>query len=195
MQLAPLPAQRALTQATSQLQLTVQTLRLKTLLQSASSATSDSASEATNAFKAATTATDDSVSSEGKAKGLTDSDVTPGMSDADGASLVIDNSKIPAGYAADPTEGRYTFGILSLGPMNKSGLTSYNEKYNTNYYIRMSTAPNATNGVYDDTVYIQLVDANDNDKVLWEASAKPGDIDQTIMALDSTEGNPFQYSY
>ncbi|MFR0541629.1 YSIRK-type signal peptide-containing protein, partial [Lactobacillus delbrueckii] len=153
-----------------------------------------------------TTSTDDvasakegKITDEGKAKGLndslTDSDVTPRMSDANGAKLVI--SKIPDGYEADPTEGRYTFGILSLGPVEKNGsdLTSYNEKYNTNYYIRMSTASQGTNGTYDDTVYIQLVDANDNHKVLWEASAKPGDVNQTITALKPTKNNPFQYSY
>ncbi|WP_270448120.1 YSIRK-type signal peptide-containing protein [Lactobacillus delbrueckii] len=149
---------------------------------------------------ATTAITDDSLSSSGeittagKDKGLTDSDVDPVMSDANGASLKLDDSKIPSGYKADPTEGRYTFGILSLGPVNDKGFTSYNQKYNTNYYIRVSTAAKATNGVYDDTVYIQLVDA-DKDTVIWENSAKPGDLNKTIDALNSTNGNPFQYSY
>ncbi|MGM9905602.1 YSIRK-type signal peptide-containing protein, partial [Lactobacillus sp.] len=140
---------------------------------------------ATTATTDTTTSTDDAASSsgeittEGKAKGLTDSDVDPAMSDAHGASLLLDNSakKIPSGYKADPTEGRYTFGILSLGPINQSGYTSYNQTYNVNYYIRVSTAAKATNGVYDDTVYIQLVDA-DQDTVLWESSAKPGDLNK-----------------
>lgn len=133
--------------------------------QSNSSATSDSTSEATNALKDATTATDasanttdtstttatdDAASAEGKftdeakAKGLTDSDAFPEMSDANGASLVIDNSKIPDGYEADPTGGRYTFVGLSLGPVNEtsrdSKITSYNQEYGTNYYSGKSKA-------------------------------------------------------
>ena len=163
------------------------------------SITTAEASAATTANSQATS--DDAISAEGKitdegkTKGLTDSDVTPGMSNANGASLVLDNSsKIPSGYKADPTEGRYTFGILSLGPVSDPKLTSYNQTYSVNYYIRLSTAAKATNGVYDDTVYIQLVDA-DQDKVIWEASAKPGDVNKTIDALNSTNGNPFQYSY
>ncbi|MEO5286364.1 mucin-binding protein [Limosilactobacillus allomucosae] len=135
------------------------------------------------------------ITDEGKTKGLSDSDVTPGMSNANGASLVLDNSsKIPSGYKADPTEGRYTFGILSLGPVTSEGMTSYNQTYGVNYYIRLSTAAKATNGVYDDTVYIQLVDA-DQHKVIWETAAKPGDVNKTIDALQATNGQPFQYSY
>ena len=163
------------------------------------SITTAEASAATTANSQATS--DDAISAEGKitdegkTKGLTDSDVTPGMSNANGASLVLDNSsKIPSGYKADPTEGRYTFGILGLGPVSDPKLTSYNQTYSVNYYIRLSTAAKATNGVYDDTVYIQLVDA-DQDKVIWETSAKPGDVNKTIDALNSTNGNPFQYSY
>ncbi|MEO5283626.1 mucin-binding protein [Limosilactobacillus allomucosae] len=179
---------------------------------SASAATTDASSAASTATTATTdastattansqAASDDAASAEGKitdeakAKGLTDSDVSPVMSDPNGASLVLDNSsKIPSGYKVDPTEGRYTFGILSLGPINQSGYTSYNQTYNVNYYIRVSTAAKATDGVYDDTVYIQLVDA-DQDKVIWETTAKPGDVKKTIDALNPTNGNPFQYSY
>ncbi|WP_270362547.1 mucin-binding protein [Limosilactobacillus mucosae] len=158
--------------------------------------------EATAATTASSQATSNDAASaegkitdEGKTKGLTDSDVTPGMSNANGASLVLDNSsKIPSGYKADPTEGRYTFGILSLGPVSDSKLTSYNQTYGVNYYIRLSTAAKAINGVYDDTVYIQLVDA-DQDKVIWETAAKPGDVNKTIDALQATNGQPFQYSY
>ena len=160
--------------------------------QSASSAASNSTSEATNALRAAatatdasvnttdastTTATDDSISSEGKitdegkAKGLTDSDVTPGMSDADGASLVLDKSKIPSGYKADPTEGRYTFGIVSLGEFTtqdgttlggfdiSADNTTYNGTHDTKYYLRFSTSKTAVDGKYDDTVYAEVVNA------------------------------------
>ncbi|MDC2843045.1 mucin-binding protein [Limosilactobacillus mucosae] len=174
--------------------------------QSAAATSTADSSQAASTAPAATTAassaaTDNAASAEGKitdegkAKGLTDSDVTPEMSDANGASLVLDNSsQIPSGYKADPTEGRYTFGILSLGPINDSGLTSYNQTYGVNYYIRLSTAAKATDGVYDDTVYIQLIDA-DQDKVIWETSAKPGDAKKSIDALNPTNGNPFQYSY
>ncbi len=171
---------------------------------SASSAATTAATATTDASTAATAnsqaASDDAASAEGKitdeakAKGLTDSDVSPVMSAPNGASLVVNNSNIPSGYKADPTEGRYTFGILSLGPISDAGLTSYNQTYGVNYYIRLSTAAKATNGVYDDTVYIQLVDA-DQDKVIWETTAKPGDVKKTIDVLKPTSGNPFQYSY
>ena len=166
-----------------------------------SAATTDASSAASTAATAnSQAASDDAASAEGKitdeakAKGLTDSDVSPVMSDPNGASLVVNNSNIPSGYKADPTEGRYTFGILSLGPISDAGLTSYNQTYGVNYYIRLSTAAKATNGVYDDTVYIQLVDA-DQDKVIWETTAKPGDVKKTIDVLKPTSGNPFQYSY
>ncbi|MGN1336054.1 MAG: YSIRK-type signal peptide-containing protein, partial [Limosilactobacillus mucosae] len=168
---------------------------------SASATTTDASSAASTAATAnSQAASDDAASAEGKitdeakAKGLTDSDVSPVMSDPNGASLVVNNSNIPSGYKADPTEGRYTFGILSLGPISDAGLTSYNQTYGVNYYIRLSTAAKATNGVYDDTVYIQLVDA-DQDKVIWETTAKPGDVKKTIDVLKPTSGNPFQYSY
>ncbi|MEO5288429.1 mucin-binding protein [Limosilactobacillus allomucosae] len=181
----------------------------KTAVKAAATATptADANASITTAEASATTTansqatSDDAISAEGKitdegkTKGLSDSDVTPGMSNANGASLVLDNSsKIPSGYKADPTEGRYTFGILSLGPVTSEGMTSYNQTYGVNYYIRLSTAAKATNGVYDDTVYIQLVDA-DQHKVIWETAAKPGDVNKTIDALQATNGQPFQYSY
>ena len=133
---------------------------------------------------ATTAITDDSLSSSGeittagKDKGLTDSDVTPGMSDANGASLKADNSNIPDGYKADPTEDRYTFGIISLGGdydkwgIDKSKYKSYNGENNTNYYIRLSTKKTATDGTYDDTVYAQVVDAT-TDTVKWEQTLTP----------------------
>ncbi|WP_146024238.1 mucin-binding protein, partial [Limosilactobacillus reuteri] len=149
---------------------------------SASAATTD-ASTATTANSQA--ASDDAASAEGKitdegkAKGLTDSDVTPGMSDANGASVVADESNIPSGYKADPTDGRYTFGIVSLGgDFDKWGVTdsskfkTYNGENNTHYYIRLSTSKNATNGIYDDTVYVQVVDAT-TDTVKWERALTP----------------------
>lgn len=133
----------------------------------------------------ATTTTDDAASAkgeitdEGKAKGLTDSDVDPKMSDANGASLVADNSNIPSGYKADPTEGRYTVGIVSLGgdfdkwvKGDSSKFKSYNGENNTHYYLRFSTSKNATNGTYDSTVYSQVVDAT-TDTVKWEQALTP----------------------
>ena len=143
----------------------------------------DSAALTTDALKASavattstTTVTDDAASSEGKitdegkAKGLTDSDVDPEMSDANGASIVADQSKIPSGYEADPADDRYTFGIVSLGPLTATdGTTTYNGENNTNYYFRFSTGKDATNGQYDDTVYAQLVDG-DTRKVIWKGT-------------------------
>ena len=133
------------------------------------------ASAATTANSQATS--DDAVSAEGKitdegkTKGLTDNDVAPGMSNANGASLVLDNSsQIPSGYKADPTKGRYTFGIVSLGPTAATdGTTTYNGENNTNYYFRFSTGKAATNGQYDDTVYAQLVDG-DTGQVIWQGT-------------------------
>ncbi|WP_347980036.1 YSIRK-type signal peptide-containing protein [Limosilactobacillus allomucosae] len=172
-----------------------------------SSQTASAASTATNdvssASSAATTAdsqavSDDALTSKGEivAKDkLSDSDANPGMSNANGATITADQSQIPSGYAADPTEGRYTFGILSLGPVTASDLTSYNQKYNTNYYIRVSVAKNGNNGVYDDTVYIQLVDADTN-TVLWETTSVPGDTNKKVGYLKNTSDNTYYtYSY
>ena len=149
-------------------------------------ATSQSGASATeNPTGSAAQATDNAASAkgeitdEGKAKGLTDSDVKPKMSDAKGASLVADNSNIPSGYKADPTEGRYTVGIVSLGgdfdkwvKGDSSKFKSYNGENNTHYYLRFSTSKNATNGTYDSTVYSQVVDAT-TDTVKWEQALTP----------------------
>ena len=119
------------------------------------------------------------ITDEGTAKGLEKSDVAPGMSDANGARLVADNSNIPSGYKADPTEGRYTVGIVSLGgdfdkwvKGDSSKFKSYNGENNTHYYLRFSTSKNATNGTYDSTVYSQVVDAT-TDTVKWEQALTP----------------------
>ena len=151
---------------------------------SASAATTDASSAASTAATATTdastattansqAASDDVASSKGQILAtdkISDSDVTPGMSTANGASVVADESKIPSGYKADPTDGRYTFGIVSLGPFTTSEKsTTYNGENGTNYYFRFSTSKTATNGQYDDTVYAQLVDA-DTDQVLWEGT-------------------------
>ena len=153
------------------------------------------ASIATAEASAATTAnsqttSDDAISAggkitdEGKTKGLTDSDVTPGMSDANGASLVLDNSsKIPSGYKADPTEGRYTFGIVSLGGDFDPGTskasgkdinnTTFNGENGKQYYFRFSTKAAASDGKYDDsTVYAQVVDASNN-SIVWSNTLTP----------------------
>ena len=143
------------------------------------------------------TVSDDALTSKGEivAKDkLSDSDVNPRMNNANGAIITADESRIPNGYKADPTEGRFTFGIMSLGPVTASDLTSYNQKYNTDYYIRLSVAKNGNNGVYDDTVYIQLVDA-DTDTVLWETTSVPGDTDKEVGYLNKTDGKAFTYTY
>ena len=154
------------------------------------------ASAATTANSQATS--DDAISAEGKitdegkTKGLTDSDVTPGMSNANGASLVLDNSsKIPSGYKADPTEGRYTFGIVSLGGDFDPGTskasgkdinnTTFNGENGKQYYFRFSTKAAASDGKYDDsTVYAQVVDASDN-SIVWSDTLTPqADIDKIL---------------
>ena len=131
---------------------------------------------------------DDAASAEGKltdeakAKGLIDSDVTPGMSDPDGASLVLDESKIPSGYKADPTKGRYTFGIVSLGGDFNPGTSggqpnnTYNTVNGTKYYLRFSTDATSTSGKYDSTVYAQLVDAATSKTTEWQLTPNSGDI-------------------
>ncbi|MFR0646128.1 mucin-binding protein, partial [Limosilactobacillus mucosae] len=149
----------------------------------AATSTADSSQAASTAASSAATdnaaSAEGKITDEGKAKGLTDSDVTPEMSNANGASLVADNSNIPSGYKADPTEGRYTLGIVSLGgdfdkwvSGDASKFKSYNGENNTNYYLRFSTSKNATNGTYDSTVYAQVVDAT-TDTVKWERALTP----------------------
>ena len=134
---------------------------------------SQAASTASSASAATTAASDDALSSKGEIVAtdkISNSDVTPGMSDPNGASVVADESKIPSGYKADPTDGRYTFGIVSLGPTAATdGTTTYNGENNTNYYFRFSTGKAATNGQYDDTVYAQLVDG-DTGQVIWQGT-------------------------
>ncbi|MCI6051923.1 MAG: YSIRK-type signal peptide-containing protein [Limosilactobacillus mucosae] len=134
---------------------------------------SQAASTASSASAATTAASDDALSSKGEIVAtdkISNSDVTPGMSNPNGASVVADESKIPSGYKADPTDGRYTFGIVSLGPTAATdGTTTYNGENNTNYYFRFSTGKAATNGQYDDTVYAQLVDG-DTGQVIWQGT-------------------------
>ncbi|WP_143454171.1 YSIRK-type signal peptide-containing protein, partial [Ligilactobacillus salivarius] len=151
------------------------------------SAASTAMNDVSSASSAAATAgsqvtSDDALTSKGEivAKDrLSDSDANPGMSNPNGATIIADQSQIPSGYEADPANDHYTFGIMSLGPVTASDLTSYNQKYNTNYYIRVSVAKNGNNGIYDDTVYIQLVDANTN-TVLWETTSVPGDANKKV---------------
>ena len=111
----------------------------------ASTSTTDSSQAASTAATATTdastansqAASDDAASSKGQILAtdkISDSDVTPGMSAANGASVVADESKIPSGYKADPTDGRYTFGVVSLGPTAATdGTTNYKAENNTNY--------------------------------------------------------------
>ncbi|WP_225361607.1 mucin-binding protein, partial [Ligilactobacillus salivarius] len=196
-------ATAAATSANSQSAAATSTADSSQTASAASTADSAVTNAVSSASSAATTAdsqaaSDDALTSKGEivAKDkLSDSDANPGMSNANGATITADQSQIPSGYEADPTEGRYTFGILSLGPVTVSDLTSYNQKYNTNYYIRVSVAKNGNNGVYDDTVYIQLVDANTN-TVLWENTSVPGDTNKKVGYLKNTSDNTYYtYSY
>ena len=138
-----------------------------------STSTADSPQAASSASATTSAASDDALSSKGEIVAtdkISNSDVTPGMSDPNGASIVADQSKIPSGYEVDPADDRYTFGIVSLGPTAATdGTTTYNGENNTNYYFRFSTGKDATNGQYDDTVYAQLVDG-DTRKVIWEGT-------------------------
>jgi LPXTG-motif cell wall-anchored protein len=163
------------------------------------------ASAATTANSQATS--DDAVSAEGKitdegkTKGLTDNDVAPGMSNANGASLVLDNSsQIPSGYKADPTKGRYTFGIVSLGGdfvadnTGSQNNDTYNDTHSTKYYLRFSTSSTATNGKYDETVFAQVVDGN-TDQVIWESSLTPelGTVEVDKLSNVGSDGITYHY--
>ena len=170
------------------------------------------ASIATAEASAATTAnsqttSDDAISAGGKitdggkTKGLTDSDVTPGMSNANGASLVLDNSsKIPSGYKADPTEGRYTFGIVSLGgdfvaeSTGSQNNNTYNDTHSTKYYLRFSTSSTVANGKYDETAFAQVVDGN-TDQVIWESSLTPelGTVEVDKLSNMGSDGKAYLY--
>lgn len=137
-----------------------------------------------------------SITGDGKDKGLNDDDVKPGISDANGASLIADQSSIPAAYKADPADNRFTFGVISLGPVAGNNVHSYNQLYSTNYYIRLSVAAKGKDdGTYDDTIHLELVDAGNNHAVLWSRDAHPGDTNVDITALKKTNDKPFQYSY
>ncbi|MDC2826833.1 mucin-binding protein [Limosilactobacillus mucosae] len=163
------------------------------------------ASAATTANSQATS--DDAVSAEGKitdegkTKGLTDNDVAPGMSNANGASLVLDNSsQIPSDYKADPTKGRYTFGIVSLGGdfvadnTGSQNNDTYNDTHSTKYYLRFSTSSTATNGKYDETVFAQVVDGN-TDQVIWESSLTPelGTVEVDKLSNVGSDGITYHY--
>ena len=82
-------------------------------------------------------------------------DVTPGMDDANGATLTDKSTTIPAGYSADPASGRLTFGVWNL--------KSYNQDYNTNYYVTLSV--DKTTSTNNPEVYVRLVDKNTGSEV------------------------------
>ena len=82
-------------------------------------------------------------------------DATPGMDDANGATLTDKSTTIPAGYSADPASGRLTFGIWNL--------KSYNQTYNTNYYVTLSI--DKTTSTDNPEVYVRLVDKNTGNEV------------------------------
>ena len=184
------------------------TAKANTVLARAASTTAATTDASTTTDKAAsTTATDDAASAEGKitdegkAKGLTDSDVTPGMGDPDGASLVIDNSKIPNGYKADPTEGRYTFAIISLGGDFDPGTSgshtnkTYNTVNGTKYYLRFSTDATSTSGKYDSTVYAQLVDAATSNSIVWQNTLAPNSGDVHIDKMEENVTDKYWLTY
>ncbi|MST80544.1 MucBP domain-containing protein [Lactobacillus equicursoris] len=122
---------------------------------------------------------------------MTDSDIDPAMSDANGATVKIDTSKVPRGFAVDPTKGRYTFGIVKLGGFDHGGnVTDYNSTHGTNYYIRVST--DAT-GDKEET-YVQVVDANNSNNVIWEKTITPDDGKVSIPVLSNVvDGNTVYY--
>ena len=80
---------------------------------------------------------------------------TPSMDDANGATLTDRSATIPAGYSADPASGRLTFGIWNL--------KSYNETYNTNYYVTLSV--DKTTSTNNPDVYVRLVDKSTGNEV------------------------------
>ena len=82
-------------------------------------------------------------------------DATPGMDDANGATLTDKSTTIPAGYSADPAANRLTFGVWNL--------KSYNEEYNTNYYVTLSV--DKTTSTNNPDVYVRLVDKNTGSEV------------------------------
>ena len=82
-------------------------------------------------------------------------DATPGMDDANGATLTDKATSIPAGYSADPASGRLTFGVWNL--------KSYNEAYNTNYYVTLSI--DKTTSTNNPDVYVRLVDKTTGNEV------------------------------
>ena len=82
-------------------------------------------------------------------------DATPGMDDANGATLTDKATSIPSGYAADPAANRMTFGVWNL--------KSYNQDYNTNYYVTLSV--DKTTSTNNPDVYVRLVDKNTGSEV------------------------------
>ena len=82
-------------------------------------------------------------------------DATPGMEDANGATLTDKSTTIPAGYSADPASDRLTFGIWNL--------KSYNQTSNTNYYVTLSI--DKTTSTDNPEVYVRLVDKNTGNEV------------------------------
>ena len=82
-------------------------------------------------------------------------DATPGMDDANGATLTDKSTTIPAGYSADPASDRLTFGIWNL--------KSYNQTYNTNYYVTLSL--DKTTSTNNPDVYVRLVDKSTGNEV------------------------------
>ena len=72
---------------------------------------------------------------------------TPSMDDANGATLTDKATSIPSGYAADPAANRLTFGVWNL--------KSYNQDYNTNYYVTLSV--DKTTSTNNPDVYVRLV--------------------------------------
>ena len=80
---------------------------------------------------------------------------TPSMDDANGATLTDKATSIPSGYAADPAANRLTFGVWNL--------KSYNQDYNTNYYVTLSV--DKTTSTNNPDVYVRLVDKNTGSEV------------------------------
>ena len=82
-------------------------------------------------------------------------DATPGMDDANGATLTDKATTIPSGYSADPASDRLPFGVWNL--------KSYNQDYNTNYYVTLSV--DKTTSTNNPDVYVRLVDKSTGNEV------------------------------
>ena len=150
----------------------------------ASSAASTAATATNNASTATTAnsqaASDDAASSKGQILAtdkISDSDVTPGMSDANGASVVV---SLGGDFVAENTGSQHN--------------NTYNDTHSTKYYLRFSTSSTVANGKYDETAFAQVVDGN-TDQVIWESSLTPelGTVEVDKLSNMDSYGKAYFY--